>query len=171
MEVTYLSDDSIDDAGDQELRDLLSTCFTKPQDVVFKDRRYFREPYKHRWVIRGESGDLVAHVGVHDKSIEADGKTFRIGGICEVCVHPDYRGRGYVKVMLACAHAWMSEHEVPFSVLFGAQRVYGSSGYCQVDNMLSNEAGKGWKPIKGMMKEILDLSWPIGEVHLIGLKF
>ena len=70
-DITYLSDDSIDAAGDAELRELLSTCFTKPGDEVFKTRRYWREPYKHRWVMRNEAGRLVAHVGIHEKSVEA----------------------------------------------------------------------------------------------------
>ena len=47
-EIEYLSDERVDDALDLEIRGLLTTCFTKPQDVVFKDRRYFREPYPHR---------------------------------------------------------------------------------------------------------------------------
>ena len=51
-EIEYLSDNSVDDALDQKIRGLLTTCFTKPQDGVFKDLRYFQEPYPHRWVIR-----------------------------------------------------------------------------------------------------------------------
>ena len=83
-EVQYLADGSLDDAGDRELRGLLSTCFTKPGDEVFRTRRYWREPYKHR------------------------------------CL---------------------------------------------------NEDGKGWKPVKGMMKQMTDINWPDGDVHLAGLKF
>ncbi len=37
-------------------------CFTKPQDVVFKDRRYFCEPYPHRWVVR-DAQDSTAGAG------------------------------------------------------------------------------------------------------------
>ena len=76
-EVVYLPDDSIDDAGDCELRELLSTCFTKPGDEVFKARRYWREPYRHRWVIRNEERALIAHVGVHQKIAEAEGERLR----------------------------------------------------------------------------------------------
>jgi predicted acetyltransferase len=170
-EIAYLSDDTIDAAGDQELRELLSTCFTKPGDEVFKTRRYWREPYKHRWIIRNEEGSLVAHVGIHEKTVEADGESYLIGGICEVCVHPDYRGRGYVNSMLECVHVWLAEHEFSFSILFGNPKVYGSSGYVVVDNLYSNEDGKDWKPVKGMITQIADRSWPEGEAHLAGLKF
>ncbi len=79
----YLSDDSVDDTVDRQIRVLLTTCFTKPQDIVFKTQRYFREPYPHRWVIRDVNKVLVAHVGVHEKQVLAGDKAFRIGGICE----------------------------------------------------------------------------------------
>lgn len=171
MNVEYLADSSIDDAGDRELRNLLTTCFTKPGDEVFRTRRYWREPYKHRWIIRNERGVLIAHVGVHDRRVAAEGRKFRIGGICEVCVHPECRGRGYVKSMLECVHSWLSANQFPFSVLFGDPKVYGSSGYVEVDNLRLNEDGKGWKPVKGMIRQMADTRWPDGDVNLVGLKF
>jgi len=170
-EVVYLADDEIDDAGDAELRRLLTSCFTKPEDAVFKARRYWREPYDHRWVIRDGKGEPVAHVGVHEKSIEAEGRAFRIGGICEVCVHPEFRGRGYVRLILERVHAWLSDNGFLFSVLFGDPRVYGSSGYVEVDNLQLNEDGTRWKPVKAMAKAMLDTPWPKGDVRLVGLKF
>ena len=97
--IEYLPDNSVTDALDLELRGLLTTCFTKPQDVVFKYRRFFREPYPHRWVIRDENDAIVAHIGVHEKQVETECSTYRIGGISEVCVHPNYRGKGYVRMM------------------------------------------------------------------------
>ena len=106
--IEYLPNDSVTGSMDYELRGLLTTCFTKPQDVVFRDRRYFREPYLHRWVIRDDNNAIVAHIGVHEKQGEAEGRTCRIGGIAEVCVHPDYRGKGYTRMMLKCIHAWLS---------------------------------------------------------------
>ena len=170
-QIVYLSDDSIDEAGDGEIRELLTTCFTKPGDVVFETRRYYKEPYKHRWIIRNEQGELVAHVGVHEKQIESEGNTFVIGGICEVCVHPESRGKGYVKLMLESVHSWLSENQFAFSLLFGDPKVYSSSGYDKLDNLYSNEGGEGWKPVNGMMKQILDITWPTGDVHLVGLIF
>ena len=82
--IEYLPNDSVTDSMDYELRGLLTTCFTKPQDVVFRDRRYFREPYPHRWVIRDDNNAIVAHIGVNEKQVEAEGRTCRIGGIAEV---------------------------------------------------------------------------------------
>lgn len=171
QEIEYLPDESVDHALDREIRDLLTTCFTKPQDVVFKTQRYFREPYPHRWTIRNENGALVAHIGVHEKNVEAGDRTFRIGGICEVCVHPDYRGRGYLKLMLKCIHTWLVEHGFVFSVLFGDNRVYGSSGYVRIDNLVHGGDEEGWNPVKAMIREMSNTPWPAGEVRLPGPKF
>ncbi len=170
-EIEYLPDSSVDDALDEELRGLLTTCFTKPEDVVFGSQRYFREPYRHRWVVRDKHGAIVAHIGIHEKKIEAEGRTFRIGGIAEVCVHPDYRRKGYVRMMLRRIHDWLREHGFAFAVLFGAPPVYGSSGYEQVSNLVHGGGEKGWKQVMGMIKELSGTPWPRGEVRLPGPTF
>ena len=47
-EIEYVPDDTVDDALDRQIRDLLTLCFTNPEDAVFRERRYFAEPYPHR---------------------------------------------------------------------------------------------------------------------------
>lgn len=172
--VEYLPDASINAAVDAELRDLLTTCFTKPCDVVFETRRFFREPYPHRWVIRDRDGAMVAHVGVHEKSIRAGGKTFCVGGICEVCVHPEFRERGFVRSMLQVVHSWLEGNAYDFSFLFGKPGVYGSSGYRQRDNIFHDADGDGGthlQQVSGLVKELSDTPWPRGDVYLPGPKF
>lgn len=175
MDVEYLADSSVDDALDAQIRRLLTTCFTKPEDVVFKDRRYFIEPYPHRWVIRDTQGFIVAHIGVHEKSVKSGGRTFRIGGIAEVCVHPDFRGRGFVKKMLACVHDWLVRNEFVFAILFGDPRIYNSSGYVQKDNLIhddttaTGENCTSQSPV--MVRPLTETSWPGGQVYLPGSKF
>lgn len=170
-QVEYLPDASVDAAMDQELRDLLSTCFTKPVDHVFKERRYFIAPYPNRWIIRGDEGKVVAHVGVHERLIQADGKEYRFGGIAEVCVHPDYRGKGLVKKMLVLIHEWLSERGFSFAILMGDPRVYSSSGYVEVENIIHGGDEGGWKPFEGMVCTLSDSPWPTSEVRLPGDKF
>ncbi|TVQ37128.1 MAG: hypothetical protein EA384_12755 [Spirochaetaceae bacterium] len=50
--VEYLPDESVDPELDEELRNLLTTSYPEPDNAPFFGRRYFREPYRHRWVIR-----------------------------------------------------------------------------------------------------------------------
>ncbi|MFH1718807.1 MAG: GNAT family N-acetyltransferase [Planctomycetota bacterium] len=183
--VEYLPDSSVDAPLDAEIRTLLTRCFTKPEDRVFRERRYFREPYPHRWVIRDVRRSIVAHVGVHEKYVEAGGRRFRIGGIAEVCVHPEFRGRRFVKAMLACIHDWLIRREFDFAVLFGDPRVYGSSGYVQVGNLVYDDdtaapgppgpEGRGGDKSRSrsaaMVRQLSDIPWPTGQVYLPGPKF
>ncbi len=176
ISVEYLADSDVDDALDAQIRVLLTTCFTKPQDYVFRRRRYFRQPYRHRWIIRMGRA-IIAHVGVHDKYVESEGRRFHIGGIAEVCVHPDFRGRGYVKAMLDCVHGWLEvlgtpygEQRFDFAVLFGKPQIYTSSGYVQVGNLIlddetDSDAGNA------MVKQLTQTPWPAAPVHLSGPKF
>ena len=175
MEVEYLADASVDAPLDAQIRGLLTLCFTKPQDIVFKDHRYFREPYPHRWVIRDTQETISAHVGVHEKTVEASGRTFPIGGIAEVCVHPEFRGRGYVKRMLACVHDWLIRHDFDFAVLFGKPDVYLSSGYIEVNNLIHDdvtaEGENCTSQSPAMVRPLSDTPWPDGQVYLPGPKF
>ena len=161
--VTYLADVCVDPVLDQEIRGLLTACFTKPQDAVFNQRRYFREPYPNRWLIRDSGGTLIAHAGVHEKQIAVAGSSVRIGGLCEVCVHPDHRGRGHVRALLQAIHRWLIEREFVFGVLFGDPLVYGSSGYVQVANMCLGGGPEGWRAVSALIVELSDVPWPREE--------
>lgn len=170
--IDYLPDDGVDAAMDRELRDLLCICFTGPQDAVFKTQRYFKEPYPHRWIIRDAQGKLVAHIGVHVKTIQAGEQRFQVGGIAEVCVYPEVRGRGYVKAMLPLIHRWLAAHGFDFAMLFGATDVYRSSGYIRVENVYQlvgpQQERKGCTPMIALLGKT---PWPSGEVYLPGPAF
>lgn len=175
MNITYIADSDVSPSLDLQLRTLLSTCFTKPEDYVFKQHRHFKEPPQHRWIIWNENTP-IAHIAVHDKIIIADNKEYRIGGIAEVCVHPDHRGKGYVKQLLEMIHTWLTQRGYVYSVLFGKPEVYGSSGYSQVNNMLNDSTDEkgitARKQISALIKELQSSNpWPKSMVYLPGLKF
>lgn len=170
-EIKYLSDDSVDHAVDAQIRGLMTACFIKPQYAIFKTQRYLHEPNPHWWTIGDGQKRLIAQVGVHEKQVMTEGNAFPIGGICSVCVHPDYRGRSYVKLMLERVHAWLSEHGFDFAVLFGSPLIYGSSGYVQVDNLVHGSDQEGWKPVNVMVFEVSATAWPDGQVRLPGPTF
>jgi predicted N-acetyltransferase YhbS len=174
-EAEYLADGSIDAARDAEIRGLLTTCFTGEEDAVFRRQRYAKEPYPHRWVVRDERGAIVAHTGVHEKHVEAGGRRYRIGGIAEVCVHPDCRGRGFVKRMLAAAHDYLAREGFDFAVLFGNPEVYRSSGYARKMNVRHDcedpDAAGERERVTVMVRELSGVPWPDGEVYMPGPTF
>ena len=175
MHVEYLPDFAVTETQDRALRDLLSTCFTKPQDIVFKTRRYFSEPPPHRWIVPGNNGALLAHIAVHDKQVQSGGRTYRIIGIAEVCVHPDGRGQGLVRLMLREIHAWATARGFDFGVLYGDPRFYSSSGYRNVDNFTHEEREADGrivrKPAAVMVNPLGSTPWPTAPVHLPGPPF
>ena len=130
--VVRIADDEVDATLDRALRELLSACFTKPGDEIFRTRRYYAQPPSWRWSIRREDR-LIAHVAAHDLSIRAGIpprlRTRRVLGIAEVCVEPASRGAGLVREMLEVAHTFGVERGFDFAMLFGRASIYGSSGY------------------------------------------
>lgn len=176
LPIEFIEDAVVDAALDWQLRMLLAVCFTKPCDAVFRDRRYFHEPPRWRWFVRGSSDELIAHIAVHDKQIGTATGAVRIAGIAEVCVHPQQRGRGLVRELLASAHPWLAAHDIPVAMLFGDKKVYASSGYQTIANPIryqNSETGvwsvepSDW----AMVKPLRDFDWPMGVVDLRGPMF
>lgn len=144
MTPRYIGDSDVDAELDRELRGLLATCFTKPQDHVFRVRRYFREPPAHRWLLRESArGLLVGHVAAHEREIVVAGRAIAVGGLSEVCVHPDFQGHGHLRALVRAAHADLAARGRPFSLLFGEARYYASSGYREAKNLWFATPGGG----------------------------
>lgn len=175
MENTLLSDiddTQVDAALDGELRHLLVTCFVK-DEPVFSKHRHFVEPPQHRWLVRDSGGRLIAQTAVHDKIIGSTQGDLHIAGIAEVCVHPDARGHGLVRVMMHAVEKWAKERPFDFCMLFGSSKVYSSSGYKLIDNPIRrfNNTTQQWEVRPNDFTMILPLSgraWPEGEIDLRG---
>lgn len=150
----------------REIRSLLCTCFTAPEHARFRTQRYYYAPYPHRWIAR--AGDrLMAHLGIHDRELITAAARYRCGGIADVCVHPDFRGRGALKHLLREAHAWMRERGFEFSVLFGEEAVYRSSGYAPALLLLEDPADLS-QPLTGLAAPLGSTAWPGGCPMLSG---
>lgn len=175
MNVEYIRDLDVDTELDGKLRDLLSTCFTKSGDEVFREHRYYKEHPSHRWFVPHKEGRLIAHVALHEKVVVSSNQDIRVGGIAEVCVHPEFRGQGLVRQLLSKAHAWLRLNGYCFSLLFGKPQVYASSGYESVTNLfLKSKSDNGenkWAVIKAMVSQLSETEWPVDNVYLQGQTF
>ena len=170
--ISYIPDNQVDEKFDQELRELLVTCFTK--EPAFKKHRYFKELAQHRWYIREKK--LIAHLALHEKVFTNANKHYKFGGVADVCVHPDFRGRGYVKHLVQTAHNWLKTQNYPFAILFGEAYIYHSSGYINISNDIRylDDIANEWtiKKIKSaMVCEIGSLQWPPGLIDINGPMF
>jgi len=167
--VEYVYDPSVDEELDRQLRVLLTTCFP---GTLFQNKRYNCELPMHRWIIRDEAGLPVAHVAVHDKWIGSATGKIHVGGVAEVCVHPDHRGKKHVAALLSPAHKWMQDQGMSFSVLFGNTKVYGSLGYANFHNSIRyyHMGRRAWvlKPdVHAMKLSLTDIKWPEGDIDLL----
>lgn len=170
MRFEYILDDAVTPALDAKLRHLLSTCFTKEQDKIFQTQRYFREMPRHRYLI-WDGEILAAHIAVHEKQVMIDDQSFPISGIAEVCVQPNFRGKGLVKTLLNSVHQDAIERGDAFSILFGRTHVYQSSGYKPTDNLHMEVQPNQWASISDAMVRSLNITWPQQVVHLVGYPF
>lgn len=195
--IEHIADEDVDEVLDRELRGLLSTCFVRPQDQVFRERRYWKEHPAHRWLIRNTAGELIAHVAAHDKTfmVQPDSQrppvdgdsappTIRVAGIAEVCVHPAHRGAGHVKAMLRAAHSALEQIGCEFAALFGDPQVYRSSGYRIAENLVylrddREDLPETWHTTRFdgrdsgafMWRPLSRSDWPEGTIDIRGPKF
>ena len=172
-EIIYLKDSEVDEEMNKQLIHILSLCFN--DQPVFQNQRYFKELPQHRWIIRDQDL-IIAHVAVHDKNIESEKGSLRIGGIAEVCIHPDFRGRGLVKRMLAIIHEWLKERGFAFAMLYGDKNVYSSSGYVPIKNQIKylDHVSQEWKTEESedaMIAPINRNNWPDGLININGPTF
>ena len=74
---------------------------------MFRDRRYWKESPKYRWIMRRAEGSAPGDSSLEGASLGREvppWEDLRVAGIAEVCVHPTSRGLGYVKEILGVAH-------------------------------------------------------------------
>jgi len=174
--IIYRHDCQITPAQDEALRELFRVCF-KREAAYLNHQRFFRELPPHRWVIFDENQNIVAHVAVYDKILSTDAGLLPVAGIAEVCVAPEYRGRGHVRAMLNEIHDWARAQGFSWSMLFGAHAIYGSSGYETIYNpirALDYQTGE-WKTEQltyALARALNDGAiWPNGTIDLRGPHF
>ncbi len=74
-------------------------------------------------------GKLVSSVTCFHRPTHINGRIAKTACIGSVCTHPAYRGRGFVKQVLAEAADCMIGQGVTWAFLYGNDQIYGSSGW------------------------------------------
>ena len=172
-EIKYILDKDVSEEINNKLIKILSICF--PDQPVFQGQRFYKELPQYRWYCEIEN-EIVAHTALHEKVVKTDIGDIKIGGIAEVCVHPKYRGKGLVKKMLEKANKYSINQGYKFSVLYGEEKVYKSSGYVTIYNevrYLDHVSGE-WKVEEAkdaMVKKLSNLDWPEGLIDINGPTF
>ena len=172
--IDYLADKDVDYRIDRQLKEILSICF--PEQPVFLKQRYFFEMPQHRWIIFS-ADRIIAHAALHEKQISINNSNFEMGCVAEVCVHPQFRGKGIVHLMLQKINQWLKERNFDFAFLFANHpNVYSPSGYFVITNQIRYYDPKTnlWHVEcfpDTMACAISGKIWPGGVVDLKGPKF
>ena len=93
--------------------------------AVARDPCY--EPERTRVLVM--HGRLVSSLTCYSRPSYVAGRVARACCLGSVCTHPQYRRRGLLRPVLAEAAQWMMDRGVLWSVLYGLEDVYGSSGW------------------------------------------
>ena len=85
-------------------------------------------PAEHNLIV-AEDGEIKAAVGLYPFDVEVAGATLRVGGIGNVAVAKDARGKGYMIRLMQQALAEMAADGTVYSILGGHRQRYGYFGY------------------------------------------
>jgi predicted N-acetyltransferase YhbS len=85
---------------------------------------------EHSRIVR-EDGRIVSHVSIITKYMRIGGSVVKLGGIGDVCTHPDCRGKSYSRALMQDAVRYMGEHDYALSMLYGIKNYYHKFGYIE----------------------------------------
>jgi len=79
-----------------------------------------------------KDGQVVAHVRVKPSTLHYGSARLHVGGVSEVCAHPDHRKQGYSGKVLQDALAFMTEQGAHLALLNGINNYYERFGFSPV---------------------------------------
>ena len=130
----------------------------------------WRPTERHVFVVEG--GKKVCHVGLVGRTVEVQRSPVAVAGIGGVLTRLGSRGRGYCRIAMAAAEAFvLREMSVHFILLFcrpAVQGLYEHLGWVSVSSPVLVEQAQGTVllPLVSMVKCLGPERWPEGEVRL-----
>ena len=179
MDVTCTIECDLSDRMAEDIRQLQQAAF--PTAEEFLTQRWWHTPLSDDecWVGARTDGKLIGSVRLLFRTITTPAGERVVGGLGNVCSHPDYRGQGAASACMRAA-AEVIEREADFGFLFcgdGVLRFYEHLGWQVVDNdvryQLHDEdaASQARAPHGHAMahpgRRSMD-DWPKGEIDLNG---
>jgi predicted acetyltransferase len=130
----------------------------------------WRPTEKHVLVV--ERGKKVCHVGLVQQTVEVQGNPVVVAGIGGVLARSECRGRGYCRIAMEAAEAFVLRQRcAKFILLFcrpAMQGLYEHLGWTQISSPVWVEQAQGdvVLPIPAMVKCLVAQNWQEGEVRL-----
>ncbi|MDY7009206.1 MAG: GNAT family N-acetyltransferase [Planctomycetota bacterium] len=180
MKVEITKEQDISPRQDREILELQHLAFPESADFAHQ-RWYHTPPEDDLWFGVRRDGRLVAGARLLPRIIDAGEKELLIGGVANVCSHPDVRGSGAGKaVMQAVRERFQTEARFDFGLLFCHRDKYGfyaRFGWQKIENetIIENPDGtfRRWDhngvgyimicPVRMPLEQ-----WPTGKIDLNG---
>lgn len=130
----------------------------------------WRPTEKHFFVVK--VGKKVCHVGLVGQTVEVQRRPVAVAGIGGVLARHGYRGRGYCRIAMEAAEAFvLREMSLHFILLFcrpAVQGLYEHLGWVKASSPVWVEQAQGTVllPLVSMVKCLGAERWPEGEVRL-----
>jgi GNAT superfamily N-acetyltransferase len=122
-----------------QVRALLRSCFDTrprtPEELAMHRDRFSSAGDAIRHIVALENQIVVGFVRVFLRSITFDSHAIALGGIGDVCTHPDWRGRGIARAALEVAMQTLREAHADVAYLCAdlanpsRLRLYGQFGF------------------------------------------
>jgi len=162
---------------DQAIRERLCICF--PDDCEYFSHTRPWHDCVPAWsvLIEDDSGEIIAHAGIIDRTIEVNDQHIRIAGAQNVFVLPEYRGKHVVKQLLDAAMKYAAQNKFDCGLLcchIDRERIYARCGWHTIPNrpiIRVDETGKEVPLAEHKIAMCYPLSlrkFPPGTVHLKG---
>ena len=181
-DIVIVEESQVSQELNAKLKKLLCKCFPKDK-AVFSETRYWNN-VPPKWPVAIEEDDSpIACCAVIERQINIADKPYIITGIGNVCVDPDYRGKGLAKKILVQAMIEAENRGYDFGILFCKEKikdVYEKMGWLLISNtdiVRLNENGQpqSWNLWRGqdvmMYFPLKTEKLPQGVIHLNGLNW
>jgi len=131
MKLSVIDERDISPEIDRAICSALCCCFPADAAVFSRTRAWHGSAPSFSVVMRADK-DIIAHVGVVDRVIEAGAGTVRVAGLQNVMVIPEYRGLGLAAEIVRVAMKEAAKLSFECGLLFCIpvlEKVYAAAGW------------------------------------------
>jgi GNAT superfamily N-acetyltransferase len=160
------------------IKKTLVICFPHHKDE-FSKTHYLSDLKPLFSVIIEYGSDCCAYVGVLDRTIKISSRNYRVAGVQNICVLPNYRGQQLSDAVLKAAMQEALAQRFDFGLLFTQEKIkkiYTRSGWLEIKNRkfirTQNNLHIEMPPESIKMYYPLAVKdFPTGDVDLLGNKW
>ena len=139
MEVRELSESEVTGELDRQILEIQHLAFSHTAE--FSSQRWWHTPSRpeDRWFLVFDGPRLIGNVRLVHRTIGTAGGPRSVGGVANVCSHPDARGSGAAKAAMQAAGAYIARN-VDFGLLWCGAKVhdfYGRLGWADITDPMS----------------------------------